>query len=300
MSLEALGDMLIQQGYHEVICYSFVDPKLQALLDPSRAACVLSNPISTEMSEMRSSLLPSLLSTLQYNLNRQQKQLQIFEIGSRYLLQGSEIKEEIVISGLRYGAKSKEHWDRKPQSADFYDIKGDVERLLGGNSMPVRFEPWMHPALHPGRGAAVYLGGIRIGWLGEIHPRILQALDLTGGPEVCVFELTANSLLPRRIPSYKAISRFPSIRRDLALVVDQSVTWEQFEACLRSAAPDYLSEVRLFDVYTGKGVISGRKSFAIGLILQEISRTLTDTEIETAIGRILETLNQNLGATLRE
>ncbi len=301
LPLETLSDALIQQGYHEVICYSFVDPRLQALLEPSRPACVLSNPISAEMAEMRTSLLPSLLSTLQYNLNRQQKQLQIFEIGSRYLMQHTEVKEEIMIAGLRYGANGPEHWDKKPKPADFFDIKGDVERLLSWDGVVVRFEAFTeHPALHPGRAAVVYRGDDRLGWIGEIHPRIMQALDLGNGPGPCVFELAADSLLVRQVPSYHAISRYPRIRRDYSLEVDQSVSWAQFESCLLSAAPEYLSEVRLFDVYTGKGVISGRKSFAIGLILQEISRTLTDTEIESAIRRILQTLNQNLGATLRE
>jgi phenylalanyl-tRNA synthetase beta chain len=296
----ALCDSLIQQGYHEVICYSFVDPKLQALLrEQGQSACVLSNPISAEMAEMRSSLLPSLLSTLQYNLNRQQKQLRIFEVGSRYLMQGGSIKEETMISGLRYGTNGSEHWDRKPPFADFYDIKGDVERLATFGGMRVDFRILDHPALHPGRAASVYLGQDSIGWVGEVHPRIMRALDL-GNESAYVFELSASPLLKGHIPSFKAISRYPGIRRDLALVVDQAVSWAEFENCLLAAAPEYLSEVRLFDVYTGKGVIPGRKSFAIGLILQEISRTLTDTEIESAIERILQTLNQNLGATLRE
>lgn len=300
VSLETLSDTLVQQGYHEIICYSFVDPKLQALLEPGQPVCALSNPISAEMAEMRSSLLPSLLSALLYNVNRQQKQLQIFEIGSRYLKDGNEIKEEVMVSGLRYGSPGQEHWDKKPQLADFYDIKGDVERLVYLSGMPVHFEPEPHPALHPGRSTSVYLGSQRIGWAGVVHPRIMQALDLDNGPAACVFELTASSLLQRRVPSYKAISRYPWIRRDLALEVDQLISWAEFEACLLTAAPEYLSEVKLFDVYTGKGVTPGRKSFAIGLILQEISRTLTDTEIESAIERILQTLNQNLGATLRE
>lgn len=301
MPLEALSEILIQQGYYEVICYSFVEPRLQALLDPERQACVLSNPISAEMAEMRISLLPSLLNTLQYNLNRQQKQLQIFEIGSRYLMRANVTKEEIMIAGLRYGASGLEHWDKKPETADFYDVKGDVERLLSLGGTSVHFEPLVqHPGLHPGRAAAVYLGQDRIGWVGEVHPRIMQALDLGNGPGAYVFELAVEPLLKKQVPSYQPISRYPGIRRDLSLVVDQSITWAQFKACLLSAAPEYLSEVRLFDVYTGKGVISGRKSFAIGLILQEISRTLTDTEIESAIKRILQTLNQNLGATLRE
>jgi phenylalanyl-tRNA synthetase beta chain len=296
----ALCDSLIQQGYHEVICYSFVDPKLQALLrEQGQAACVLSNPISAEMAEMRGSLLPSLLSTLQYNLNRQQKQLRIFEVGSRYLRQGDSIKEEIMISGLRYGANGPEHWDRKPPFADFYDIKGDVERLAAFRGMRVDFRTLAHPALHPGRAASVYLGPDCIGWVGEVHPRVMRALDL-GNESAYVFELSATPLLKGPIPSFKAISRYPGIRRDLALVVDQAVSWAEFENCLLAAAPEYLSEVRLFDVYTGKGVTPGRKSFAIGLILQEISRTLTDTEIESSIERILQALNQNLGATLRE
>jgi phenylalanyl-tRNA synthetase beta chain len=206
----------------------------------------------------------------------------------------------MLVAGLRYGPQTQEHWDKKPGLTDFYDSKADVERLVGSAGLPMHFKSLTHPALHPGRTSAVYLDNDCIGWVGEIHPSVMQALDLGDGPAVSVFEIRLNFLLRKQIPTYRQISRYPSIRRDLALVVDQAVTWAQFKACLLSAAPVYLSEVRLFDVYTGKGVISGRKSFAIGLILQEISRTLTDTEIESAIGRILQTLNQNLGATLRE
>ncbi|HEY3487319.1 MAG TPA: phenylalanine--tRNA ligase subunit beta [Gammaproteobacteria bacterium] len=297
VSPDALKSRLIERGYHEVVCYSFVDPGLQELLEPERAACVLANPISVEMSEMRTSLLPSLLTTLQYNLNRQQKHLQIFEVGSRFIKQVNEIKEEIMIAGLRYGTSGPEHWDKKPGPVDFYDIKGDVALLLA--KAPLRFEPLNHSALHPGRAAAVYLRESLIGWMGEIHPRIAQKLDL-GAEGAYVFELKLEPLLQSYIPPYTAISKYPGIRRDLSLVVDEAVTWAQLEECVRSAAPVYLSEVRLFDVYRGKGVISGRKSFAIGLILQEISRTLTDVEIESAIQHIVQTLNRNLGATLRE
>jgi phenylalanyl-tRNA synthetase beta chain len=294
----ALASALIERGYHEVVCYSFVDPKLQRLIEPDRQALQLANPISAEMSEMRVSLLPGLLSSLLYNVNRQQKHLQIFEVGSRFIKQASEIKEETMISGLRYGAASPEHWGGKVRAVDFYDIKGDVERLLQMGAHQVRFEPDLHPALHPGQAAAVYVDGTLIGRLGALHPAIMRALDLDD--TVYVFELLMSPLLHGRLPAYTSISKYPAIRRDLSLEIDQSVTWQQLEDCVRAAAPRYLAEVRLFDVYSGKGVTPGRKSFAIGLILQEISRTLTDVEIESAISRILGTLNQDLGATLRE
>jgi phenylalanyl-tRNA synthetase beta chain len=294
-----LTNVLIQQGYHEVVCYSFVDPKLQRLIEPDREAIALANPISADMSEMRVSLLPGLLNSLIYNVNRQQKHVQIFEIGARFLKQGSTIQEEMIISGLRYGAANHEHWNSKNRTADFYDIKGDVEKLLQFSAVQLRFEPEPHPALHPGQTAAVYVDGVRIGWLGAIHPGILRALDLPG-ETAYIFELALAPLLRGRVPAYSAISKYPAIRRDLSLEIDQSVGWTRFEECVLKAAPEYLSEVRLFDVYAGKGVTPGRKSLAIGLILQEISRTLTDVEIESAISRILRTLNQDLGATLRE
>jgi phenylalanyl-tRNA synthetase beta chain len=260
----------------------------------------LSNPISADLSVMRSSLIGSLLNALAYNINRQQKQLSIFEIGASYRLDGQEVIEEQRLAGLRYGPRAEESWHSVDTAVDFYDIKGDVERILtaGGSVGEIRYIREAHPALHPGQSARIYRDQQPIGWLGAIHPTVAKQLDI--GTGAFVFELSLPVLLVAATPEFSPISRYPSIRRDFSLEVDEEVRWDALEECIWKAAPDYLNEVKLFDVYSGKGVTPGRKSFAMGLILQEISRTLTDVEIEAATTEILAALTDNLGVTLRE
>lgn len=297
---QRLGSILVERGYQEVVSYSFIDPELQRLIDPEAEPLRLRNPISAEMSVMRSSLIGSLLSTASYNINRQQKQLSIFETGTVYRLQGEEVIEQRMLSGLRYGLRTPEGWQSDDTKVDFYDIKGDVDALLasGGNNVDVRYVSASHVTLHPGQSARVYRGQKAIGWLGAIHPEWIRRMDL--GQPAFVFELELNALLTAAMPVFEPISRFPAIRRDYSFEVDTGVQWEQVKNCILEAAPGYLTEVRLFDIYTGKGVTPGRKSYAIGLILQEISRTLTDVEIESATTKILAALTENLGVTLRE
>lgn len=299
VSPDAVRAALVERGYHEVVSYSFIDPALQKLVEPDAAPMTLSNPISSELSVMRTSLLPGLLSTLKYNVHRQQKQLNLFETGLRFIRREGGIAQDGMIAGLRYGPRETEAWNADSREwADFYDIKGDVERLLALSGGSFRFGAFTHPSLHPGQAAEVSHDGQSIGYVGAVHPRIVRELDLNG--PVLAFELRLDALLTGGVPAFAPISRYPGIRRDIAIVLDQSHSWEAVESCIRQAGPTYLTEIRLFDVYAGKGVTSGRKSFAIGLILQEISRTLTDDEIESAIGRILKALDENLGATLRE
>lgn len=297
--LDRVRSLLTNNGYQETISYSFIDPDLQKLIEPDAEELALSNPISADLSVMRSNLMGSLLSTLNYNLKRQQKQLALFEVGNLYKLQGGEIKERPHIAGVRYGQRSPEGWNVSSDVVDFYDIKADVERLFGlGQQFKLEWRSESHPALHPGQSARVYLDDKAVGWVGAAHPSVLKAIGLPAG--VFVFELELGVLLGGLAPSFSPVSKFPSIRRDLALVVDQNIGWEEVKAQVLQAGPDCLKEVRIFDVYAGEGVESGRKSFAIGLILQEISRTLTDVEIESATAEILAVLNKNLGATLRE
>lgn len=300
VSLDAVRAALLERDYHEVVTYSFIDPGLQQLVEPEVTPLALRNPISSELSVMRTSLLPGLLHTLKYNVHRQQKQLNLFETGLSFIQQTTAIQQNRMIAGLRYGSREPEAWNGASNEwADFYDIKGDVERLLAlGGNLNYLFKPAMHPSLHPGQAAEVLRDGQSIGYAGAIHPRIVRALDLNG--PVLAFELQLAALLVGKVPAFAPISRYPGIRRDIAIVVDRADSWETVKSCIKQAGPAYLAEIRLFDVYAGKGVTSGRKSFAIGLILQEISRTLTDDEIASAIGRILEALRENLGAALRE
>jgi phenylalanyl-tRNA synthetase beta chain len=300
ISVERLTSILVAGGYQEVLTYSFIDPALQQLVDPAGSALALRNPISSDLSVMRTGLIGSLLNTLAYNINRQQKQLKIFEVGSGYRQSDGQIAEQRLLAGLCYGPRFTESWQSGGEQVDFYDIKGDVERLLaaGGDSDGIRYVSEQHPALHPGQSARVYRQQEPIGWLGAVHPQVLRQLDI--GTTAYVFELQLQTLLTAVTPVSTPVSRYPSIRRDYSFEVGESVQWEEVKNCIRKAAPEYLAEVILFDVYSGKGVTPGRKSFAIGLILQEISRTLTDVEIESATTKILVALTENLGVTLRE
>lgn len=294
-----LDYLLINRGYQEAITYSFIDPRLEALLNPEYKALPLTNPISSEMSVMRTSLWPGLVSVLKYNLSRQQKRLQIYEKGLRFIPQPTNLKQETVISGLRFGDRSEEYWNSSSIPTDFYDIKGDVEALMDlCSGRAYRFEPCSHPALHPGQAARVMEGDCLIGYVGAIHPKIAKELELEGG--LYMFELSLEAFKGKSLPRFKEISKFTRNRRDLSILVDSDVSWASIERLIRDSVPSCVQEIQLFDVYTEKTLTSGRKSIGIGLILQEISRTLTDSEMDAVIDQVLASLRENLGATLRE
>lgn len=297
--LNVLDSILINKGYQEIISYSFIDPRLQHLLDPEQEPLVLTNPISSEMSAMRTNLWPGLVSALKYNLNRQQKRLQLYEKGLRFIAQPTNLKQEMVISGLRYGNRYEEHWDNSIIPTDFYDIKGDIEALLGLRlGSTYYFEPCQHPVLHPGQAAKIVSDECLVGHIGAIHPKIAKELELES--VLFMFELNLAAFQVSELPHFKEVSKFTRNRRDLSVVVDQDVSWAEIERVVRATAPKSLQEVLLFDIYRGKTLTSGRKSIAMGLILQEISRTLTDKEMDAVIDRVLASLHKNLGATLRE
>ena len=296
--LERIRGLLTNSGYQEIISYSFIDPALHKLIDPEAEVLTLSNPISADLSVMRTNLMVGLLSTLSYNLKRQQKQAALFEMGSHYRIGDDGSLEQQYVAGVRYGQRLPESWNVSSDLVDFYDIKADVERLFGLGQQKLEWQVESHLALHPGQSARIYLNQQPVGWAGAVHPRVVKTLELTGG--AYIFEISLPPLLEGQTPEFAQVSRFPSIRRDLAIAVDSNVSWKEVQALVLQAGPACLNQVRLFDVYVGKGVESGRKSFAMGLILQEISRTLTDVEIESATAEILAVLNKNLGATLRE
>ena len=292
--------MLVDLGYAEAITYSFVDPKLQQLLDPQQEAIALANPISADMEVMRTSLWPGLVQAMQYNLNRQQNRLSLFECGLKFLKQDSEIKQEMMVAGVLTGSRNPAHWDMESESVDFFDIKGHLESLLDltGLATEFRFQLELNPVLHPGQSAAIYRHDRVVGWLGALHPSVEQALGLS--QRVYVFEIEAEVLIEGRVPAFTPVSRYPSIRRDIALVVDQAVSADEVIDCIHLSASEYLTNIELFDVYVGEGIDSGRKSLALGLTLQDLSRTLKDNEIEQELEQILSLLNKKLGATLRE
>jgi phenylalanyl-tRNA synthetase beta chain len=284
--LSRLRQILLGRDYQEVITYSFVDPELQASLLPEDEAIMLANPISSEMSAMRTGLLPGLVATVSHNLNRQQTRVRIFESGLKFLRRGNDMLQEAVLGGAICGTRAEEQWGVESARVDFFDIKGDVEAVLGLTAGELAFRPAAHPALHPGQSAEVLLDGEAIGFVGALHPAVQQKLSLAAVSQA-------------RIPAFRPLSRFPAIRRDLAIVVEQSVSRQQVEESIRMDASEILQDLILFDVYVGKGIDSGRKSLALGLTLQDNSRTLTDEEVEGFIAKVVSGLETRLGATLR-
>ena len=299
VDLRRLRQVLVDRGYQEVVTYSFVDAALQKRLHGA-AGLPLANPITAEMTEMRLGLWQGLLKTLHYNLSRQENRIRIFETGLRFSVQGDEIKQEITIAGLISGPRYPLQWGVKEQTADFADLKGDVEALLSPAGLLGQLQAGKasHPALHPGQAACLTLNGVELGWLGALHPGVVKALDLSQG--AFLFELRLEPLLRGKIPAFEPISRFPAVRRDLAVVVAEEVSAAQLLAGAREAAGTLLQDVRIFDIYRGPGIDSGRKSVALGLILQDSSRTLTDEDADGAMARVADRLRRDLGATIRD
>ncbi len=296
---ERLRLLLVDRGYQEAITYSFVDPCLQRLMFPKSAALVLENPISAELGEMRVSLWPGLIEALRFNLRRQQDRIRLFEVGTRFEIEGGCLAESQGIAGLINGPALPEQWGAEKRSADFYDLKSDVEALfaLTGRQAAISYIAEPHDSLHPGRSAAILDGNQRLGWIGQLQPEIARKLELRDPP--WIFELSIDPSFRSEVPVFAEISKFPAIRRDLGVVVDESVTLDELRESVNLAAKGLLRELNVFDVYRGKGVEPGRKSVALGLILQETSRTLTDGEADAVVAAVIERVKGDLKAGIR-
>jgi phenylalanyl-tRNA synthetase beta chain len=300
----AVLETLASRGYFEAINYAFTDPAQQARLFPDRAGLALANPISADLSVMRVSLWPGLLKATLANQSRQHSRIRLFERGSRFETQaGGRTREIDSIAGVATGPRSPEQWGLTKESraaVDFFDVKADVEALVAGTGAEAdfRFEPIALSCLHPGRAARVERNGKEVGWIGELHPTLVSELGFTYPP--VLFELDYVDALRVKRPQYQEFSRLPQVRRDLAVVVDESVSLSALRERVLSAAPTSLRHSIVFDVYRGPGVETGRKSVALGLIFQDISRTLTDAEIEGAVASIVAELRVSLNAKIRE
>ena len=294
-------ELLVDRGYQEAITYSFVDEQLQQLITPDIKPITLANPISADMSAMRTSLWPGLLQALSHNQKRQQARVRLFEFGVKFSRQQSGIVEEKIISGVLAGDCFAEQWAAPGRKVDFYDIKADLQALLGltGRGADYLFVAEPHPALHPGQSAAIKCrDGKPIGWVGKLHPAVEKELGLNG--PIYLFEIDAHVLDVASKPVFTELSKYPSIRRDLAILVDKGLPAREVEQCIAAASGQYLTNLQLFDVYSGEGVESGRKSLALGLTFQDASRTLTDQEVDNLISDVLKQLKQEFNATLRE
>ncbi|AVQ86377.1 phenylalanine--tRNA ligase subunit beta [Plesiomonas shigelloides] len=303
LPLKRVKAALVDKGYQEAITYSFVDPKVQALLHPGEEAMILPNPISVDMSAMRLSLWSGLIGAAVYNQNRQQPRVRIFESGLRFVPDAAAengVRQEVMLAGLLTGNRSNEHWGQESKTVDFFDMKGDLEAVLEltGRLDDVKFEACSNPALHPGQSAALVLDGEQIGFIGALHPELERKLDLNG--RTMLFEVLWDKISQRTITSAQSISRFPANRRDIAIVVDESVSAQNIIDECRKVGGNQLVGVNLFDVYRGKGVNDGSKSLAISLTLQDTSRTLEEEEIANAVSGIVEALKVRFQASLRD
>ncbi|MBD3894294.1 phenylalanine--tRNA ligase subunit beta [Halomonas sp. ML-15] len=297
--LARLRRQLVARGYQEAISYSFVAPELQQTLHPEARSPRLANPISSDMAVMRYSLFPGLIKALQHNLNRQQGRVRLFETGLVFRGELDELEQIPMVGALICGSREPEGWAGGRDKVDFYDLKGDLESLiaLGGEADAWRFEPAEHSALHPGQTARVLYRGDAVGWIGTLHPAVRGRLGLK--VDALLFEVRQEALSSGVLPAFVPLSRYPEVRRDLALLVDEDLPLQALLDCLREQAGEWLTELKLFDVYHGQGVPEGRKSLALGLTWQHPSRTLNDDEINQLVDAIVTESQARHGAELR-
>ncbi|MDS4029378.1 MAG: phenylalanine--tRNA ligase subunit beta [Candidatus Contendobacter sp.] len=299
VALERFKETLTQRGFQEAITYSFVDPAFQRCLDPGRQPLALANPISADLAVMRTSLWPGLLKALVYNQKRQQTRIRLFEHGLNFIPAIDGLRQEPYFAGVAIGSALPEQWGAPARPLDFFDLKADVEALLALSGEPEAFVfvAVPHPALHPGQSARIERAGAAVGWLGALHPRVARELDVEG--DAFLFELRLEGVQTARTPMFQELSKFPASRRDLAIVVDESVTVRAIQDCIDRHGGERLREAWLFDVYRGRGIAVGKKSLAFGLILQDFSHNLTDSMVEKTVSGIIAGLAGQFGATLR-
>ena len=299
LNVRRLVDALQSRGYYEVITYSFVDPAVQSVVEPNVTPLPLANPISSELAVMRTSLWSGLLTCARYNLNRQSDRLRLFETGLRFVPKEAELVQEPMLAGLVYGASTPANWAQAARPIDFYDLKGDVEALLGlSGRANWQFTPAEHPTLHPGQSAQIHINDELAGWVGKLHPAVAAQLDL---PEnIYLFELRNDVILEANTPKFVELSDQPAVRRDLAFVLDTAIPAGSVLQAVRKACDSSLREVRIFDVYQGDRVAAGTKSLALGLTFQERSRTLREAEISSQIEAVVSLLKQEFNAHLRD
>ena len=298
LNLTWVRDRLVNQGYQEIITYSFVDESWERDLLGNANPIKLKNPIASNMSVMRSGLWGGLLDTLNYNLNRKQDRAMLFEVGASYHQNEQTYQEQTRVAGLFYGAFEPEQWASEIKDVDFYDVKAHVNALTH-NQAEYRAETasMMHPALHPGQSAHVYLRGKPIGWIGKLHPKWQQQYGLA--KSTILFELNADDILPTHLAKFSEVSKFLPVRRDIAVIVNADLPVQGIISAVKKANISLLQDIQLFDVYQGKGIAENKKSLAFLILMQDTNKTLLDTEAESTMAKLLKLLQNQFGATLR-
>ncbi|WP_350999201.1 phenylalanine--tRNA ligase subunit beta [Shewanella sp. TB7-MNA-CIBAN-0143] len=303
ISLKRVRSIFVARGFQEAVTYSFVDPKMQNIVHPGEEAMVLPNPISVEMSAMRLSMFTGLLTAVGYNQSRQQNRVRLFETGLRFVPDAqadSGVRQQAMLGAVISGVQNEEHWSMESKTVDFFDLKGDLEAIIGLTvaATEFSFRGATHPALHPGQCAEILRNNRVIGYIGAIHPSLEKPFGLNG--KTIVFELELDALLHARLPLAQAVSKFPANRRDIAVVVDETVSATDVMNLIRKVGENQLVGLNLFDVYQGKGVEPGKKSLAIALTLQDTTRTLEDKDITETMESVVSALKTEFNASLRD
>ena len=300
LSLQQLRQTLVSLGYQEAISFSFADEKLEKQLNPKVQLLALANPISSDLAVMRSTLLSSLIPCVQYNLNRQQSRVRLFETGLRFDYENAssiaELKQIPTLGFIATGSNLPEQWHSKAQVLDFYDIKGEVERLLAVSRLKASFVKASQPWLHPGQSANIIVNQQVIGYVGRLHPSLESELDLG---VTWVGELDLDALLQPYVSNFTELSRFPSVRRDIAVLIGANISIDEIQHTIQTSAGELLSQSWLFDVYKGQGIEAGQRSLAFALLWQHPARTLEDAEIKEGVQRVIDALQSTFKATLR-
>lgn len=295
-----LRQTLVTLGYQEAISFSFADLKLEKQLNAAVNPLALANPISSDLAVMRSTLLSSLIPCVQYNINRQQSRVRFFELGLRFDYQNAasihDLKQIPTLAMIAVGAKTAESWHGKPQAMDFFDLKGEVEELLAAGRVQVEYVRSERSWLHPGQSAEILVNGQSIGYLGRLHPSLENELDLG---TTWVAELDQQAVLQTYVSNFTELSRFPSVRRDIALLISDKINVSEIQQLIEQTGGELLHSTWLFDVYIGQGVEAGKRSLAFALLWQHPTRTLEDAEIKSGMDNILKVLENTYQATLR-
>jgi phenylalanyl-tRNA synthetase beta chain len=299
LELDRVKDLLVDRGYQEAITYSFVDEEIQKIVMPDDEPIRLKNPISSEMAVMRTTLWCGLLKAALYNTNRQQSRVRLFESGLRFVQQNGQTHQQKMLAGLVLGAAYSEQWSETSRRVDFYDVKADIQALFTLTGCEVDFHSATHASLHPGQSAEILSAdGQKIGWLGMLHPNLEKQLGFD--TQVFLFELDQNVMLNKRISAFKSLSKYPSVTRDLALIVNEEVSASEIINCIKKSGETALQDVIIFDVYRGKGIEEGKKSIALSLVIQDDMQTLTDSEVDAIVSRLLLLLANEKNAKLRD
>jgi len=298
--LAELRQTIVTLGYQEAISFSFADAKLEKQLNPEVKPLMLANPISSDLAAMRSTLLSSLIPCVQYNLNRQQSRVRFFEFGLRFDYQNAKSIEDLqqtpTLALVAVGSQAPESWHAKPQPMDFFDFKGEVEEILAAGRVSVEYVRSERAWLHPGQSAEILVDGKSIGYLGRLHPSLENELDLS---TTWVAELDQTAVLQSYVSNFTELSRFPSVRRDIALLISDNINVRDIQQLIEQTGGELLDSTWLFDVYTGQGVEDGKRSLAFALLWQHPSRTLEDAEIKSGMDNIIQVLENTYQATLR-